>query len=150
MAQQIFIETFTELLNDSITSKLLNGQLSSVLEKNVTKLFQNRKLIEKLRTSNFQTQAPLGRGGLGTVYPFGGDLALKETKICFRDIQSPLQQNLCDIEKNRKTVSPSRAVKWAKILGYSEELFVKMALDEFLMNEGIKKYSVEIKLKKAA
>jgi transcriptional regulator with XRE-family HTH domain len=60
------------------------------------------------------------------------------------------KQNLCDIEKNRKSVNPSRAVKWAKILGYSEELFIKMALEEFLIKEGIKKYRVDIRPKKAA
>jgi plasmid maintenance system antidote protein VapI len=36
--------------------------------------------------------------------------------------------HLCDIEKGRKGVSPERAARFAQILGYSENLFVKLAL----------------------
>lgn len=38
------------------------------------------------------------------------------------------RQHLCDIEKGRKLVSPARAARFAKILGYSEHQFVKLSL----------------------
>lgn len=48
--------------------------------------------------------------------------------------------HLCDIEKGRRCVGPARAAKFAKILGYSPERFVKLAiqdeLDEDVLNLG--------------
>ena len=38
------------------------------------------------------------------------------------------KSHLCDIEQDRKNVSPDRAARWAKILGYSEHLFVQLSL----------------------
>ena len=46
--------------------------------------------------------------------------------------------NLCDIEKNRKRVSPERAAKFAKILGYSVNILVEMAIEEQLAAMGLK------------
>jgi len=48
------------------------------------------------------------------------------------------KQHLCDIEKKRKNVSPSRAVKFAKKLGYDEEIFVTLALQDLLDKEKVK------------
>lgn len=36
--------------------------------------------------------------------------------------------HLCDVEKGRKSLSPERAAKWAKILGYSPAQLVQLAL----------------------
>lgn len=47
------------------------------------------------------------------------------------------RQNLCDIEKNRKSVSPGRAAKWAKKLGYSPSVFVGLALQALVEAEGL-------------
>src|SRR3972149_6374009 len=38
--------------------------------------------------------------------------------------------HLCDIEKGRKVVSPERAARFAKILGRSQQQFVRLALQE--------------------
>jgi transcriptional regulator with XRE-family HTH domain len=38
------------------------------------------------------------------------------------------KSHLCDIEQDRKNVSPERAVRWAKLLGYSEHQFVQLSL----------------------
>jgi transcriptional regulator with XRE-family HTH domain len=46
--------------------------------------------------------------------------------------------NLCDIERNRKGVSPERAAKFAKTLGYSVNILVEMALEEQLAAMGFK------------
>lgn len=46
--------------------------------------------------------------------------------------------HLCDIEKDRRAVSVERAAKWAKLLGYSEALFVALALQAQLDEAGLK------------
>lgn len=46
-------------------------------------------------------------------------------------------QNLSDIEFGRKGVSAERAAKWAKLLGYSEAVFVKMALQDDVNRAGL-------------
>jgi transcriptional regulator with XRE-family HTH domain len=38
------------------------------------------------------------------------------------------RQQLCDIEHNRKTISPKLAAKYATILGYSSSQFIRLAL----------------------
>jgi transcriptional regulator with XRE-family HTH domain len=48
------------------------------------------------------------------------------------------KQQLCDIEKRRKSVSPQRAAKFAKILGHSEKSFVALALQDILNQNGLK------------
>ena len=45
--------------------------------------------------------------------------------------------HLCDIEKGRKTVSVERAVAWARDLGFSEEQYVRLALQAQLDAAGI-------------
>lgn len=45
---------------------------------------------------------------------------------------------LCDTEKGRKSVSPARAAKWAKILGYSDKQFVRLALQDMVEQAGLK------------
>jgi transcriptional regulator with XRE-family HTH domain len=54
------------------------------------------------------------------------------------------RSHLCDIEKGRKTVSPARAAKFAKILGYSDKQFIGLALQDLVQKEGLKlKVTVE-------
>jgi transcriptional regulator with XRE-family HTH domain len=48
------------------------------------------------------------------------------------------KQNLCDIEKGRKAVTPSRAAMFAKKLGYPPTSFIRIALQEELDHAGIK------------
>lgn len=48
------------------------------------------------------------------------------------------RSHICDIEKGRKVVSPERAAAWAKILGYPDTVFVKLALQEQLDKAGVK------------
>lgn len=51
---------------------------------------------------------------------------------------------LCDLEKNRKAVSPARAAKFARKLGFSEQLYVRLALQDALRKAGLS-YTVEIR-----
>lgn len=45
--------------------------------------------------------------------------------------------HLSDLEHERKTVSPERALKFAKVLGYSKEQFVRLSLQDTLNRKGI-------------
>lgn len=48
------------------------------------------------------------------------------------------KQNLCDIEKGRKAVTPSRAAIFAQKLGYPPTSFIRIALQEELDRAGLK------------
>src|SRR3990172_3215532 len=51
---------------------------------------------------------------------------------------------LCDLEKNRKTVSPAKAAKFARLLGYSEQQYVRLALQDALKRAGLA-YAVDVR-----
>lgn len=57
------------------------------------------------------------------------------------------KSHLCDIEKGRKFLSVSRAASFAKLLGYSEEQFVRLSLQDEVSRSGLK---FKVKLDKAA
>src|SRR5690348_3660609 len=40
------------------------------------------------------------------------------------------KSHLCDIERGRKVVSPERAARFAALLGYSSDQFVRLALQD--------------------
>src|SRR5438093_12065167 len=44
--------------------------------------------------------------------------------------------HLCDIEKGRRTITVERAAQLAKVMGYSVNQFIAMALEEGLRNAG--------------
>ena len=48
------------------------------------------------------------------------------------------KSHLNDIEKERKTVSPERAARFACALGYSEKRFVQLSLQSQLDQSGLK------------
>ena len=47
------------------------------------------------------------------------------------------RSHLCDIEKGRKTVSAARAARFARVLGYSETQFVRLALQASVDQAGL-------------
>jgi transcriptional regulator with XRE-family HTH domain len=49
------------------------------------------------------------------------------------------KQYLCDIEKGRRIVGPKLAAKYAKILGYSENQFIRLCLQDILERDGFHK-----------
>lgn len=67
------------------------------------------------------------------------------TQVEFADSLDMSKQQLCDIEHGRKVVSPKLAAWYAKKLGYSQEQFIRLALQDMLDREGLK-VTVEIKL----
>jgi transcriptional regulator with XRE-family HTH domain len=54
------------------------------------------------------------------------------------------KQHLCDIEHDRKTISPRMAAHYANLLGYSEEQFIRLSLQAIVDRDGLK---VEIDIK---
>ena len=84
----------------------------------------------------------------------GGPLTLGRAIESIRKVQELSQDecakkldvsksHLCDVEKGRKTVSPERAAKWARALGYLESVLVRLAIQSELDAAGLK-YRVEI------
>mgnify|MGYP003683693415 CR=1 FL=1 len=59
------------------------------------------------------------------------------------------RSHLNDIEKGNKAVSPQKAVEYAQTLGYSEQQFVRLALQDLLNRYEIP-YSVELTKTKRA
>lgn len=57
------------------------------------------------------------------------------------------KSHLCDIEKGRKFLSVTRAAHFAKLLGHSEEQFVRLTLQDEVSRSGLK---FKVTLNKAA
>jgi transcriptional regulator with XRE-family HTH domain len=47
------------------------------------------------------------------------------------------RQNLCDLEHQRRFVSPKMAAEYADKLGYSQRQFVRLCLQDWLDRDGI-------------
>jgi len=86
----------------------------------------------------------------------GGPLTLGRAIESIRKVQELSQDecarklgvsksHLCDVEKGRKTVSPERAAKWARALGYPESVLVRLAIQGELDAAGLK-YKVDIEV----
>src|SRR5689334_4827989 len=68
------------------------------------------------------------------------------SQIDFAEKLEVTKQHLCDIERGRKAVSPKLAAEYAKILGYSKEQFIRLALQDLVDRQGLN-VEVEVKLK---
>jgi transcriptional regulator with XRE-family HTH domain len=55
------------------------------------------------------------------------------------------KQTLYDVESGRSLVAPQRASRFAKKLGYSEKVFITIALGDLLRKEGLKYTVVDLK-----
>lgn len=64
-------------------------------------------------------------------------LSEEESQTDFAKKLKVSTQYLCDLEHNRKIVSPKKAKKFAEILGYSAEQFVALAIQDSLNHDGI-------------
>lgn len=71
-------------------------------------------------------------------------LSEEETQTAFAKKLKISTQYLCDLEHNRKIVSPKKAKKIAEILGYSPEQFVALAIQGSLDHDHIRML-VEVK-----
>ena len=71
------------------------------------------------------------------------------SQVDFAETLGITKQHLCDIEHNRKFVSPKLAAHYAKILGYSEDQFIRLSLQDLVDRDGLD-ITIEIKHKEAA
>ena len=65
------------------------------------------------------------------------------TQVEFAKILGISKQNLCDIEHNRRFISPKMAAEFANKLGYSEKHFIRLCLQDMLDRDGLD-FSVDI------
>lgn len=59
------------------------------------------------------------------------------SQVDFADTLKITRQHLCDIEHGRKAVSPKLAAKYAQILGYSKEQFIRLSLQDLVDCAGL-------------
>jgi len=59
------------------------------------------------------------------------------TQVEFARMLGISRQNLCDIEHNRRFVSPKMAADFANKLGYSPKQFVRLCLQDMLNRDGL-------------
>ena len=64
-------------------------------------------------------------------------LGEEESQTAFAKKLKISTQYLCDLEHNRKMISPKKAKKMAEILGYSPEQFVALAIQDALDRDHI-------------
>lgn len=76
-------------------------------------------------------------------------LAIREgeemSQIVFAKKLGMSKSHLCDIEKGRKAVSPAKAARIARMLGYSEKQFVQLAMQDAVERAGLE-YKVKIEV----
>ena len=77
---------------------------------------------------------PLTLGGLLESLRLGEEM----TQTSFARKLGVSASHLCDIEKGRKTVSPERAARFAKILSRSPEQFVRLSRQGQVDEAGLK------------
>jgi transcriptional regulator with XRE-family HTH domain len=66
------------------------------------------------------------------------------TLVAFANKLGVSKAHLCDVEKDRRVVSVSRASAWAKKLGYDPEQFIALAIQTELRQAGLS-YQVSLK-----
>ena len=70
----------------------------------------------------------------------------EESQVDFAAKLGITRQHLCDLEHGRKSVSPKLAAKYAGILGYSREQFIRLALQDIVDRDGLN-VQIEVTLK---
>jgi transcriptional regulator with XRE-family HTH domain len=65
------------------------------------------------------------------------------TQVALSKLLKTSRQDISDIERGRKSVSPERAAKIAKALGYSPEQFIAQALQDQI-DRGNLKFKVRV------
>ena len=59
------------------------------------------------------------------------------SQVDFAEKLGITKQHLCDIEHNRKFVSPKLAAHYARVLGYSEDQFIRLSLQDLVDRDGL-------------
>ncbi len=98
------------------------------------------KKSETVRSLERLTGGPVTFGGFLEAVRLGEEL----TQPAFAERLGISKSHLNDIEKGRKAVSPDRAARFAKILGYSQARLVRLALQD-LVDRSRLKLHVDVK-----
>ena len=69
------------------------------------------------------------------------------SQVGFSKLLGISRQNLCDIEHNRRFISPKLAADFATKLGYSKKQFIRLCLQDLLNREG---FNLLVELQNAA
>ncbi len=93
-----------------------------------------KKKSDSIRFLEGITGGPITFGKLLEAIRFGEEM----TQPGFAKLLGLSKSHLNDIEKGRKAVSPERAARFAKVLGYSEERFVALSLQAQIDSAGLK------------
>jgi transcriptional regulator with XRE-family HTH domain len=94
---------------------------------------KTKKFLESL------SGGPLNIGGLLWSIREGEGISMSD----FAKQLGISRSHLNDIEKGRKPVSPQKAVEYAEILGYSEQQFIRLSLQD-LLNRNDLAYEVDV------
>ena len=97
---------------------------------------KTKKFLEKIAGD------PLSVGELLWSIREGEELSMAD----FAEQLGISRSHLNDIEKGRKPVSPQKAAEYAKILGYSEQQFIRLALQDMLDRNDMN-YEVDVSKK---
>jgi transcriptional regulator with XRE-family HTH domain len=100
-----------------------------------------RKKSDALKFLENLTGGPVTLGKLFEAIRLGEEM----TQPTFSKKLGISKSHLNDIEKERKFLSPARAAKFARILGYSEERFVALSLQAMVDDAGLK-FKVELEV----
>lgn len=60
-----------------------------------------------------------------------------KTQVEFAELLNISKQYLCDLEHNRRFVSPKTAAEYANKLGYSRKQFIRLCFQDMLNRDGI-------------
>ena len=60
------------------------------------------------------------------------------SQVEFAKLLGVSRQYLCDVEHDRRFVSPKKAATFAKKLGYSPQQFVRLCLQDLVNRDGLK------------
>ena len=69
------------------------------------------------------------------------------SQVEFSKLLGISRQNLCDIEHNRRFISPKLAADFSNKLGYSKKQFIRLCLQDLLNREG---FNLLVELQNAA
>jgi transcriptional regulator with XRE-family HTH domain len=87
-----------------------------------------KKQLEKIIGSK------LTLGNVMSSIRLGEEMTLQQ----FADLLGVSKQYLCDVEKGRRAVRPGKAAEYAQRLGYSDNQFVRLSLQDMLDRAGLK------------
>ena len=110
----------------SLKKNLKKSSVNMTIKSKITK--QTLKALEKL------TKTKLTLGKLIWSIRQSDEIS----QVDFAEKLNISRQHLCDIEHGRKSVSPKLASDYAKILGYSTEQFIRLALQDIVDRDGLR------------